>query len=275
MTHRSGHGRWGLVASVGVVVRAWLLCGLVLAAGTLRAQVWGYVDERGVAHFSAERLDGRYELFYRGEGVVRPRWPVATSSQAQAQTSGWETPALTGVHWPEPTGAVVAPPALLAFFEVSPSYKAVRHHIREAAQRFGVPPELLSAVIATESGFDARAVSYRGAVGLMQVMPATALAQGLSEAQHHPVETLLVDPRTNIHAGARHLARLLTLFPESLELALAAYNAGEGAVRRAGRRVPDYPETRRYVRTVMQLYQHLLPPRALQGRGAATGPRTP
>jgi soluble lytic murein transglycosylase-like protein len=74
----------------------------------------------------------------------------------------------------------------------------------------------------------------------------------------------LTDPRTNIHTGARMLARFQAQFPERLELVVAAYNAGAGAVRRAGRQVPDIAETRKYVQTVMQIYEYLLPPRTLQ-----------
>ncbi len=238
--------------------------GLCLLAAAAQAQVWGRVDERGVAHFAAERLDERYELFYRGSQATGVAAPFPS---VQADESGWETPALVGTAFPD-TGAVVAPARLLAFFQVSPAYKAVRHHIRDAARAHGVAPELLQAVIAAESGFDAQAVSPRGAVGLMQIMPETAQAHGLNPHPRRSVESQLADPRTNIHTGARILARLLHRFPEQIELALAAYNAGEGAVRRAGRQVPNFPETRKYVHTVVQLYQHLQPPRGLQRRAA-------
>jgi soluble lytic murein transglycosylase-like protein len=266
-----------------VAWRTWLrpcaVALLCLVALPLHAQVWGYVDERGVAHFAADRLDARYELFYRGD--VGPAASASLPEQAGAATalaysgllpaerenSGWETPELVGTAFPE-TGAVVAPARLLAFFQVSPAYKAVRHHIRDAARANGIAPELLQAVIAAESGFDAQAISPRGAVGLMQIMPVTAQAHGLAPEPRRTVESQLADPRTNIHTGARILARLLGQFPEQVDLALAAYNAGEGAVRRAGGQVPNYPETRKYVRTVTQLYQYLQPPRGLQRRAA-------
>ena len=102
----------------------------------------------------------------------------------------------------------------------------------------------------------------------MQIMPETAQAHGLNPHPRRSVESQLVDPRTNIHTGARILARLLARFPEQIDLVLAAYNAGEGAVRRAGRQVPNFPETRKYVHTVTQLYQYLQPPRGLQRRAA-------
>lgn len=241
------------------------------AANTALAQVWGHVDERGVAHFASERVDARYELFYGGEAAL-PGAAVRRSVPAwQLDASGWETPALMGTA-PPTTGAVVAPTSLLAFFEVSPAYKAVRHHIREASRAHGLPPELLQAVIAAESGFDPLAVSPRGAVGLMQIMPTTAEEHGVKATDARTVEDQLADPRINIHTGARLLAKLHTQFPQRTDLVVAAYNAGAGAVRKAGRRVPDFAETRKYVRTVMQIYQFLLPPPTLQLRARAQAP---
>ena len=100
---------------------------------------------------------------------------------------------------------------------------------------------------AAESSFNPGAVSHAGAVGLMQLMPATARQYGVQADG-------LADPRTNIEAGARHLNYLLQKFEGRPALAIAAYNAGEGAVRRAGNRVPDYRETQGYVQKVMHLY---------------------
>jgi hypothetical protein len=213
---------------------------LVLAlAPAAHAEVWGYVDAGGNAHFAAQKMDERYELFFRGEedGAVK---------------RGPGTPRAVAV----PTAAS----KLIAFFEVAPGYMRVKHHLREASKTQGIDYELLKALIATESGFDAGAVSPKGAVGLMQVMPATAERYGLTGDHKMPVEKKLADPGTNIRTGARYLRYLLDLFPGRLELALAAYNAGEGAVQRAGNRVPNYPETQNYVKTVMQLYAMLKPP---------------
>ena len=164
----------------------------------------------------------------------------------------------------------MAPPKLIAFFEVSPSYKQVKHHIREASSRHGIDYELLQALIATESGFDAAAMSPKGAIGLMQVIPATAERFGVSGDARTPVQKKLVDPRVNIRTGARYLRYLIDLFPGQIELALAAYNAGEGAVQRAGNRIPNYRETQNYVRTVMQLYTMLKPPQVVAERRAPT-----
>ena len=240
-------------------------CIATSAVNTALAQVWGRVDERGVAHFASERVDERYELFYRGEAVLPSVTARPTTPALQLDESGWETPALVGTA-PPATGAVVAPASLLAFFEVSPAYKAVRHHIRDASRTHGLPPELLQAVIAAESGFDPLAVSPRGAVGLMQIMPTTAEEHGVKATDARTVEDQLIDPRINIHTGARLLAKLHAQFPQRTDLVVAAYNAGAGAVRKAGRQVPDFAETRKYVRTVMQIYQFLLPPPTLQLR---------
>ena len=113
-------------------------------------------------------------------------------------------------------------------------------YIERVAHENGLAPELVKAVALVESGFDARAVSRKGAQGLMQLMPATAREYGVEDA---------FDPLANLRGGATHLRRLLDRFDGDLTLALAAYNAGEAAVRRhAG--VPNYPETVDYVRKV-------------------------
>ena len=127
--------------------------------------------------------------------------------------------------------------------------------IARAARESGVDQALLTAVIAIESGFRSDARSPKGALGLMQLMPATA-APLLSVPD---VETALVDPATNVNAGSRHLRRLLDQYPGRLDLALAAYNAGEGAVRKYDA-VPPYAETQAYVRDVTALYEHYKAP---------------
>ena len=98
-----------------------------------------------------------------------------------------------------------------------------------------------------------------GAVGLMQVMPATAARFGVAADRTASIEKKLADPRTNLNTGSRYLRYLFNLFPGQLELVLAAYNAGEAAVQRAGNAIPNYRETQNYVKTVMQLYRLLKP----------------
>ena len=215
------------------------------------ADVWGYIDAKGVAHFSTEKLDERYELFFKG------------GESFSTEKSDWSSLTPLGRSPNDhavPSGSARAPTKLLAYFDVSPNYKAVKHLLKDAAQIHGIDYELIQAVIATESGFDTFAVSPKGAVGLMQLMPPTAERYGVKADKKTPIEKRLTDPKTNIRAGTAYLRDLIKMFPGQLELAVAAYNAGEGAVQRAGNKIPNYPETRNYVKTVMQLYGQLKPP---------------
>jgi soluble lytic murein transglycosylase-like protein len=120
--------------------------------------------------------------------------------------------------------------------------------IRRVAARHGVDPLLVHAVVRAESGYDPKAVSSSGAAGLMQLMPDTARRYGVTDP---------FDPARNLDAGVRYLRDLLRTFGGNVGLALAAYNAGEQSVLRAGRRVPDYRETAQYVRRVRMYYREL------------------
>jgi soluble lytic murein transglycosylase-like protein len=120
--------------------------------------------------------------------------------------------------------------------------------VSRAAGAHRIDPALIHAVIAAESGYSTTAMSPKGAQGLMQLMPATARDYGVTD---------LFDPRQNVDAGAQHLRRLLDTFGQDTALALAAYNAGEGAVARHGGRVPPYSETQAYVPRVLQRYASL------------------
>jgi soluble lytic murein transglycosylase-like protein len=112
----------------------------------------------------------------------------------------------------------------------------------EAARRHGLDPDLVQAVVAVESGFRPDALSPKGAQGLMQLMPRTARSLGVKDA---------FDPADNLDGGTRYLRALVTRYGGDVKHALAAYNAGEGAVARHGG-VPPYPETLAYVRKVLQ-----------------------
>lgn len=142
---------------------------------------------------------------------------------------------------------------------VADSLQRYGAEIRQATAETGVDPALLLSVLVQESGGNARARSPKGALGLMQLLPGTAAEVGVRRPWH---------PEENIVGGARYLARLLARFGQRLDLALAGYNAGPGAVERAGRQVPPYRETQRYVGRVQDLYARL-------GGGDGTNLATP
>jgi soluble lytic murein transglycosylase-like protein len=121
--------------------------------------------------------------------------------------------------------------------------------VHEASLAYKLPTALIHAVIAVESNYNPRALSVKGAQGLMQLMPATARRFGVADS---------FDPRVNILAGSRYLRWLMDYFGQDLELTVAAYNAGEKAVVQAGRRIPKFPETEKYVPKVLALYQKAL-----------------
>ena len=123
-----------------------------------------------------------------------------------------------------------------------------RELVAQAARVTNVEARLLHAVIAVESGYDSQVVSTRGATGLMQLMPNTAVRYGV---------TNVLDPQQNIMAGASYLHDLLEMFNSDVNLALAAYNAGENAVLRHGNRIPPYRETMAYVPKVLAIYHKL------------------
>jgi len=187
---------------------------LVAAAwGIARADIYSFVDSSGVTHFSNVPVDSRYKLL-----LASPREERAELSREQA--GKWL--ARSTVYDPL---------------------------IERAARAAAVRPELVRAVIVVESAFNPRAVSKRGAQGLMQLHPSTARRYGVSNA---------FDPEQNITAGAHYLRDLMQRFGNDLELTLAAYNAGEEAVERYGRSIPPFSETRHYVPAVLRVYRKLL-----------------
>lgn len=196
------------------------------ACPSAHAELWGYVDGQGVAHFAREPLDARYQ-------------PVLANASGVQRVPG-KTDHGQGV---------------LTWLDIAPEVKAVQPYLREAAQAHGVDVELLKAIIAVESAFRADAVSPRGATGLMQITAQTAQRYATAAEQQRPA--LLLDARSNVLIGARMLADLTRRFGR-IDAALAAWNAGEGAVRRAGGRVPDIAETQAHVHLVLELYWALL-----------------
>jgi soluble lytic murein transglycosylase-like protein len=190
-----------------------LIFAVAAAPGFARADVFSFTDANGVAHFSNVPTDSRYQLL------------VATPSEAVAHVEKGPS-----INW----------------LARSAQYDGV---IRGAAKDATIQAALVRAVIVVESGFNPRAVSKKGAVGLMQLQPATAKRYGVKD---------IYDPEQNVRAGAHYLSDLLVRFDSNLELALAAYNAGEEAVERYGRHVPPFRETLAYVPSVMKVYQRLM-----------------
>lgn len=212
------------------------------AAFDAKADVWVYVDPQGKTYLSTEQVDERYTLFFRAS--IRSLQSGADATAPQVVLP--DAPELS--------------PKLAAFFDNSPRYRKAQPLLQEAARKYRLDYELLKALVTTESGFEPTAVSPKGAIGLMQVMPDTARRFGVDSDRWMSVEAKLADPKINVGIGARYLRLLLDMFPGRTDLALAAYNAGEGAVQKAGNKVPNFKETQNYVATVTELYAALKPP---------------
>jgi len=191
---------------------AFLFASLLAVAGAGAAtRIYSYVDADGVKHFTDMPDNNRYRLL-----VLSPNEVTQSGDRYSAN--------------------------MLAR---ASQYDAI---IEKAAVSAAVEPNLLRAVIVVESGFNSRAVSKRGAVGLMQLMPATASRFGVLNPY---------DPLENVHGGARYLKFLMDRFGQNVRLALAAYNAGEEAVDRNGGQIPPFTETMAYVPKVLKIY-HML-----------------
>lgn len=189
------------------------------------ADIWGYVDEKGVAHLADYQVSERYMLFKKE--VPRPE------KEAFAPPPIYVPPTVMA------NGAVIqANPAMRA--KVAPL-------IAQVAREFNLDVSLMHAIVTVESGYNPDAKSPAGAIGLMQLIPETAERFGVKK---------ITDPLDNLRGGARYLRFLLALFNNNLELVLAAYNAGEGAVQQAGNKIPNYAETKAYVPSVLTQYQH-------------------
>ena len=204
---------------------------MLLTAAPGYAALWGYVDGNGTAHFADQQIDSRYSLVLAEKGAEPPTARVP--------------------------GKANAPSSVLTWLEIAPEVKRVQPWVREASSRHGVDAELINALIAVESGFNDKALSPKGAVGLMQLMPSTAqrfMGKGLETKQ---IATRLAEPRTNISVGTRLMADLLKRH-HRIDLALAAWSAGEGAVQRGGGQIPEIDETRAHVHQVLELYWALL-----------------
>ena len=175
-------------------------------------------------------------LIIQGPPIQQPT-EVVIPSQAKPSRPTARKPLKTELLQSRP-----APPQGLNTSTGNPSYDRM---VLESAKRNSVDPNLIVAVMKQESGFNPGARSYKGACGLMQLIPATARRFGVSK---------IYDPAQNIEGGARYLHFLLDLFQGNIELALAGYNAGEGAVIGAGYKIPRWRETVAYVKCITTRY---------------------
>jgi hypothetical protein len=273
--HRIGRVRRpGLLHAFTLVFGSFIL---LLTSPVTQADVWGYVDANGVGHYANHPVDKRYVLFFKEKSTAqdarimkRTVLPAGKTVDVALNFSSLEAQrTLPGVKLGTTLDAV-------AVFNKAPQFKPMRKAVQVAAKTHQVDAELVQAIIATESGFDHTAVSNRGAVGLMQILPTTAADMGVQVEPGKDINTQLTDPKTNIMAGTRYISYLLKKFPGQMELAIAAYNAGEGNVRNAGNQVPNFKETQNYVRAVLGLYASLkpganIPDLALLGQAAPRG----
>ena len=186
----------------------------LFASASVRADMYKYVDKFGHVHLSDRPLHDGYRAIVR-------TW------------KGWQfrpEPRVSGINRNK-------------FGEL----------IALISRQHALDKDLVHAVVRAESAYDPNAVSRAGAVGLMQLMPATAAHYGVTNRR---------DPAQNLSGGTRYLAYLLKLFKNDLRLALAGYNAGEGAVQRYGNKIPPYRETQNYVRKVLAFYRQARPPKS-------------
>jgi soluble lytic murein transglycosylase-like protein len=196
------------------------LCALLVASGTASADIYTYVQNgrTSIVFSDTPPADGRYRLYKKDRVQPATIRPGQLSAIRPVQIYGSVTRARFGGH------------------------------VLAAAQETKVDPALIHAVISVESGYNPSARSHAGAVGLMQLMPQTAKRYGVTDR---------LDPEQNIRGGARYLRDLKVMFGNNLHLVIAAYNAGEEAVMKYGRRIPPYRETMAYVPKVMGHYKQL------------------
>ena len=201
-----------------LVIRFRLFCltSLVLFVGAVNAGIYTATAEDGTVKWSTQALDSSYSKTSIAElsAAVSPYKTVLSTSKISVKTP-------------------------------SASRLALYPLILITAKKYDVSPELVDALIQVESGFNTHAISPKGARGLMQLMPATARNYGMKDPQE------LHTPARNLDMGVRHLKDLLNVHAGQLALALASYNAGQGAIAKQGQRIPSYRETMIYVPAVL------------------------
>jgi|WetSurSiteA1Bulk_404760.scaffolds.fasta_scaffold00044_10 hypothetical protein len=212
----------------------------LLASNQVMADVYKYVDDSGHVFYTDAPRNKLYKRI-----IKTPVHPPSANGRANPfLTAFLKRHTFSGVN--KGSGS----PFMAAVFKrhTFSGVNKARYSelIADAAQRHQVDEKLLHAVIQTESAYNSTAISSAGAAGLMQLMPATAQRFGVLDRN---------DPDQNVEGGTRYLKHLITMFGPRLDLAIAAYNAGENAVIRYNNTIPPYRETQDYVRQVLALYK--------------------
>ncbi len=195
--------------------RILLLIGLLSAASIAHADIYKFTDKYGRVHLTDHPEHTGYQLLVKTWKGWLPNLSALSSGSRHSES-------------------------------LNRSRRFWAPTVAKAAMLYKLPDSLVHAVITAESAYNPNAVSRAGAVGMMQLMPETASRYGVYDRRN---------PEANIHGGTRYLSDLLGMFHNNVELAVAAYNAGEGAVMHHGYRVPPYQETKTYVRRVLDLYR--------------------
>lgn len=216
-----------------VIKRYLIILGLLPFSTFSHADIYAFVDSRGVKHISNIRDDPRYQLIMRTPEYRRPDKPQPSSYAPSRSISRGDGYVFSGKRRIGKSIAIN-----------NANRKRYAKDIAQIATQYNLDPALIHAVISAESAFNPYAISPKGAIGMMQLMPDTARRFGVYDPY---------DPIANMQGGARYLRWLIDRF-NNTSLALAAYNAGEGAVENYGNTIPPYQETQTYVNRVLQYY---------------------
>lgn len=230
----------------------WLGVMALIAASSARADYYQCTDHAGTTYKVRQQIGEKYDGFFSSCELVAEA-PVKEEGNAETTRNEWGA-----LSDPSPSSmTIVMPPATTRVAKrrarnvrAAEPDSVTEKLIRSVADEYQLDPHLLKAIVHVESGFDAKAVSPKGALGLMQVMPATGARYGVKAP-----DILISNPAENLRAGARYLRDLSKLFENRLDLVLAAYNAGEGSVIRNQYRIPEFPETEAYVVSVQAAYK--------------------
>lgn len=218
------------------------LCWLFLVIGApVHADVYKMVGRNGQVIFSDKPAGAGYHLVIKSNRPAPIAAPPAAAPVSRPRGPSGEIILGNG---PRPIPA--QSPRVGARLERGPRQLQYAPLVERAAEAHGLDPWLLDAVIQAESSYNPQAVSHKGAMGLMQLMPGTAERYGVRDPY---------DPEQNIFGGARYLRDLMGMFGSDVRLAVAAYNAGEGNVMKYGNQVPPFTETQGYVSKVLGFYR--------------------